>query len=274
MLGTFRTTDLVVDDTETLNGTLLLARAGSPNGVVTAPKGSLALDKATPALYQNQDGATTWAIVGGTSGSASITLTHSVWATDLGSATLIAAQDWVSQQTITTNPPRTQGAATGAGISAKRNGGDQLLVPGLQWIATNSPQNFISTCNRTVTIAASDTMFSSNLVSRQCIGIFRVGTDFGLQIVAPSDARTHTLKFYGGHFGSTVQCTASLADGEGTPSVLSSSTGISGDIDDIWTVQYSSTYTTNLLLSCIITVDESAGASGNIRWQAYTMTIP
>lgn len=41
---------------------------GTPNGVLSAAKGSLCLDITTPALFQNTDGATTWAAVAGGGG--------------------------------------------------------------------------------------------------------------------------------------------------------------------------------------------------------------
>ena len=45
----------------------LIRTNGDPNGVITAPLGSLAMDNsgAGPNLYQNSDGATTWVLVGG-----------------------------------------------------------------------------------------------------------------------------------------------------------------------------------------------------------------
>jgi hypothetical protein len=47
-------------------GVRLLALNGDPNGTVTAPKGSLLMDFETsgPHLYQNEDGLTTWLLVG------------------------------------------------------------------------------------------------------------------------------------------------------------------------------------------------------------------
>ena len=45
-------------------GPQLLAVAGDPNGVVTAPIGTLALDFGTPSLWQNIGG-TTWVLAGG-----------------------------------------------------------------------------------------------------------------------------------------------------------------------------------------------------------------
>lgn len=38
--------------------------AGDPNGAIRAPKGTLALDNITPAIWQNTNGVTTWAVVG------------------------------------------------------------------------------------------------------------------------------------------------------------------------------------------------------------------
>lgn len=38
---------------------------GSPNGEVTAPKGSLFIDRDAPNLYMNTDSSTTWELVGG-----------------------------------------------------------------------------------------------------------------------------------------------------------------------------------------------------------------
>lgn len=52
-----------------INGVLYLSVTGSPNGVVSAPRGSVATDKATGNLYTNTDGAMTWVQVGGGSGS-------------------------------------------------------------------------------------------------------------------------------------------------------------------------------------------------------------
>lgn len=37
---------------------------GSPNGEVTAPIGSLFIDKANGKVYSNSDGSTTWGLVG------------------------------------------------------------------------------------------------------------------------------------------------------------------------------------------------------------------
>lgn len=52
-----------------INGVLYLSVVGSPNGVVSAPRGSVATDKATGDLYTNTDGAMTWVQVGGGAGS-------------------------------------------------------------------------------------------------------------------------------------------------------------------------------------------------------------
>jgi hypothetical protein len=70
--GTFRTQDLVVDNTETIGGSLFRTFAGNPNGSVTAAEGSLILDSSTPALWQNVDGATAWVKVGGFSTGSSV----------------------------------------------------------------------------------------------------------------------------------------------------------------------------------------------------------
>ena len=43
----------------------VLAVSGSPNGVTSASKGSLAVDIVAAALYQNTDGGTAWSAVGG-----------------------------------------------------------------------------------------------------------------------------------------------------------------------------------------------------------------
>ena len=50
----------------------LVRTNGDPNGVVTAPKGSLAMDNSVsgPNLYQNSDGVTSWTLVGATGASA------------------------------------------------------------------------------------------------------------------------------------------------------------------------------------------------------------
>lgn len=45
-------------------GPQLLTSDGDPNGAITAPAGTLALDFTTPALWQNTDAATAWALVG------------------------------------------------------------------------------------------------------------------------------------------------------------------------------------------------------------------
>ena len=45
-------------------GARIIAVNGAPGGVITAPKGSLALDYGTPALWVNTDGATGWAVAG------------------------------------------------------------------------------------------------------------------------------------------------------------------------------------------------------------------
>ena len=44
----------------TVGGVLILEVDASPNGSVTAPKGTLAIEKVTPAYWINTDGATTW----------------------------------------------------------------------------------------------------------------------------------------------------------------------------------------------------------------------
>lgn len=51
-----------IGDDEPL-GPQILATDGDPNGVVTAPVGTIALDFTTPALWQNTDGGTTWVSV-------------------------------------------------------------------------------------------------------------------------------------------------------------------------------------------------------------------
>lgn len=38
---------------------------GSPNTVITAPKGSLCIELSGPDLYQNTDASTAWELVGG-----------------------------------------------------------------------------------------------------------------------------------------------------------------------------------------------------------------
>lgn len=43
-----------------ISGTKVIIVDGDPNGIVTAPLGSLAVDFTTPDLWQNQDAATTW----------------------------------------------------------------------------------------------------------------------------------------------------------------------------------------------------------------------
>ena len=49
----------------TLGNIRIIETDGNPNTVITAPKGSIAQDKTTPAVWQNTDGATAWAMVPG-----------------------------------------------------------------------------------------------------------------------------------------------------------------------------------------------------------------
>lgn len=49
-----------------VNGANIYAGVGSPNGALSAPVGSIYMDKTPPGnVYQNEDGATTWSLVGG-----------------------------------------------------------------------------------------------------------------------------------------------------------------------------------------------------------------
>ena len=47
-----------------LGGVRIYVGTGTPNGTVTAPKGSLFIELGGPGLYQNTDASTTWALVG------------------------------------------------------------------------------------------------------------------------------------------------------------------------------------------------------------------
>lgn len=276
-LGTFRTSNLIVDD----NSTGLFIGSGSDPTTAPgdpAPLTQFLVRKDFPSLYYKSGSAdTAWTRIGLGSdlGIASIGLARTNWNSDIGSAYLIAKNDWVDNQSITITAPRNTGNATGGDISAKVTGGGQLLVPGLQWVPTSSPNNFTSpSCPRNVTMAAGDAMTAINLSNNTCSGIFRNGTGFGLQVLAPSDRRLRTLEYFGYHYGTTVACTASLADGEGTPVTVSSSTAGTNTLNDLWTVTYSSVFTTTVILSCLVSVDESAGTGGNIQWQLLTLSPP
>lgn len=48
-----------------VNGVSIYAMNGSPNGVLSAARGSICSDKLTGDIYANTDGATTWAVLGG-----------------------------------------------------------------------------------------------------------------------------------------------------------------------------------------------------------------
>lgn len=49
-----------------VNGANIYAGVGSPNGALSAPVGSIYMDKTPPGnVYQNEDGATAWSLVGG-----------------------------------------------------------------------------------------------------------------------------------------------------------------------------------------------------------------
>jgi hypothetical protein len=51
----------------TLCGVRIYSGTGTPNATVTAPKGSLFIEKGGPDLYMNTDASTTWELVGGQS---------------------------------------------------------------------------------------------------------------------------------------------------------------------------------------------------------------
>jgi hypothetical protein len=66
-------------------GPQLLTVLGDPNGSVIAPRGSVALQRDTAALWQNQDGISTWEAIGGGS-SGNLVLKQRVQLGDLPSA--------------------------------------------------------------------------------------------------------------------------------------------------------------------------------------------
>lgn len=46
------------------NKNMIISGSGSPDGAVSADKGTLYIDNTTPNLYMNTDGATAWELVG------------------------------------------------------------------------------------------------------------------------------------------------------------------------------------------------------------------
>jgi len=57
---------------DSATGPRIIANSGSPNGTITAPLGSFALDFTTPGIWQNTDGANAWNPLGGGSGGGGI----------------------------------------------------------------------------------------------------------------------------------------------------------------------------------------------------------
>jgi len=55
----------IQDQTSNVSPVKVISVDAPPDGQVTAAKGSLAIDPATPSLYQNTDGSTTWSPLGG-----------------------------------------------------------------------------------------------------------------------------------------------------------------------------------------------------------------
>lgn len=95
----------------TLGNILLIESSGTPHGVIPAPKGSFGIDRDTATWYINQDGATAWStVIGTTSGTPSDfhALTILLAATPSATAVATLAKSLVinssGDQTLTTTP--------------------------------------------------------------------------------------------------------------------------------------------------------------------------
>ena len=53
---------MTVEDKVTLGNVLLIAGTGSPNGALTAPRGSLAFERDSAKGWQNTNGSTAWTL--------------------------------------------------------------------------------------------------------------------------------------------------------------------------------------------------------------------
>jgi hypothetical protein len=186
---------------------------GNPNGVLTRAQGSLAVDYTNAKLYQNQDGATSWAKFGGGSASLSIATATSPGTLNVSSEGTL---DWLV-------PGASRLPNNAYNVPHAKIGGAGLLHS-YEWVVgTQGGAVSLTTFNGqtpTLTNNAGDDIGLGGLSGTAIHSFAQVtsttATGFGFLFRVPAVLANRVLRVYTDQYSCDIKLTATLTDADGT----------------------------------------------------------